>query len=117
MCSSDLIYLSDFSSLVYSNARDICALILYPATLPNSLVAFNNFSLALIFVNLITMCLGVFLLGFCFLDLGGYFLSHVREVFNYNLFKYFLESFLSLFSFWNPYNANVGVFYFVPEVS
>ena len=29
-----------------------------------SLVAFNNFSLSLIFVNLITMCLGVFLLGF-----------------------------------------------------
>ena len=31
---------------------------------PFSLVAFNNFSLSLIFVNLITMCLGVFLLGF-----------------------------------------------------
>ena len=30
-----------------------------------------------------------------FLDLGGYFLSHVREVFDYNLFKYFLGSFLS----------------------
>ena len=29
-----------------------------------SLVAFNIFSLSLIFVNLITMCLGVFLLGF-----------------------------------------------------
>ena len=29
-----------------------------------SLVAFNNFSLSLIFVYLITMCLGVFLLGF-----------------------------------------------------
>ena len=29
-----------------------------------SLVAFNKFSLSLIFVNLITMCLGVFLLGF-----------------------------------------------------
>ena len=29
-----------------------------------SLVAFNNFSLSLIFVNFITMCLGVFLLGF-----------------------------------------------------
>ena len=29
-----------------------------------------------------------------FLDLGGYFLSHVREIFVYNLFKYFLRSFL-----------------------
>ena len=29
-----------------------------------SLFAFNNFSLSLIFVNLITVCLGVFLLGF-----------------------------------------------------
>ena len=28
------------------------------------LAAFNNFSLSLIFANLITMCLGVFLLGF-----------------------------------------------------
>ena len=30
-----------------------------------------------------------------FLDLGGYFLSCVREVFNYNVFKYFLGSLLS----------------------
>ena len=29
-----------------------------------SLVVFNNFSLSLIFVNLITMCLGMFFLGF-----------------------------------------------------
>ena len=33
-----------------------------------------------------------------FLDLGGYFFSHVREVFDYNLFKNFLGSFLSLSS-------------------
>ena len=44
-----------------------------------------------------------------FLDLGAYFLSHVREVFDYNLFKYFLVSFLSLFFFWDPYNANVAL--------
>ena len=55
------------------------------------LVAFNIFSLYLIFVSLINMCLRVFLLGFilfgtlCFLDLGDYFLSHVRDVFYYNL--------------------------------
>jgi len=44
----------------------------------------------------------MFLLGFIlyetlhFIDLGGYFLSHVWEVFNYNLFKYFLRFFLFL---------------------
>ena len=46
----------------------------------------------------------------CSLDLADYFLSHVREVFSYYLFKYFLRSFLSLFSFWGPYNANVYAF-------
>ena len=64
-------------------------------------VAFHIFSLSLIFVSLINMYLSVFLLGFilygtlCFLDLGRYFLSHIREVFC-NLFKYFLRPFLSL---------------------
>ena len=52
----------------------------------------------------------------CFLDLIKYFLSYIREVFNYNLFKFFLSSFLFLFFFWDPYNSNVGVFN-VPEVS
>ena len=45
------------------------------------------------------MCLSVFLLGFilheilCFLTLSECFLSHIREIFGYNLFKYFLWSF------------------------
>ena len=87
-----------------------------------SLVAFNIFSLNLIFVSLINMCLGVFPRVYpvwdslCFLDLGNYFLSHVREVFNYNLFKYFLSPFLFLF-FWDPYNSNVAAFSVVPEFS
>ena len=65
----------------------------------------NNFSLYLIFECLINMCLDVFLLGFIlygtlrFLDLTDCFLSHNREVFNYNLFKYFLRPFLFLFFF------------------
>ena len=88
-----------------------------------SLAAFNIFSLHLIFGSFINMCLGMFLLGFVlygtlrFLDLIDYFLSHIREVFNYNLFKYFLSPFLFLFFFFDPYNSNVGAFKVVAEVS
>ena len=52
----------------------------------------------------------------CFLDLVDYFLSHVGEAFSCYLFKYFLGSFLSFFS-WDPYNVNVDAFNVVPEVS
>ena len=89
-----------------------------------SVVAFNILSLFLIFVSLITMCLSVFLLGFI---LPGTHCASwtwltisfpiLRQVFSYYLFNYFLMSFLSLFSFWDPCNANVGAFNVVPEVS
>ena len=51
-----------------------------------------------------------------FLDLGGYFFSHFREVFNYYFLKYFLMAFLFVF-FWNSYDLKVGAFDIVPEVS
>ena len=52
----------------------------------------------------------------CLLDLTGYFCFHVGEIFNYNLFKKFLISFLFLF-FQDPYNWNAGAFDVVLEVS
>ena len=53
----------------------------------------------------------------CLLNLIDYFLFHVGEIFNYNLFKNFLIPFLFLFFFWDPYYSNVGAFDIVPEVS
>ena len=63
-----------------------------------SLVAFNILSLCLVFVSLISLCLGVFLLGFILygtLCPSGfdYFLFHVGRIFNYNLLKNFLIPF------------------------
>ena len=66
---------------------------------PRPLSAFN--SLSLIFAVLITVCLGMFLFGLilygtlCFLDLNDCFLSQIREVFSYCLFKCVLCPFLS----------------------
>ena len=66
-----------------------------------SLAAFSIFSLYLIFDTLINMSWHVSPWiypvwdSLCFLDLIDYFFSYIREVFNYNLFKYFLSPFFS----------------------
>ena len=44
-----------------------------------------------------------------FLDLGGYFLPHFREIFSYYLLEYFLMTFLFVF-FWDSYDSNLGRF-------
>ena len=80
------------------------------------LTAFNILFLCLIFLSVISMYLGIFLLGFILygtlhlLDLIGYFL------FNYNPLKNFLLQFLFLFFFWDTYNSTVDTFDIVPEV-
>ena len=51
-----------------------------------------------------------------FLDLCGYFLPHIRKVFNYYLLKYFLLPFLYVF-FWGTCDSNVGAFDIVPDIS
>ena len=68
------------------------------------------------------MCLGV---GFFasifvwdslyFLDFHIYFLYQIREVFFHSVFKSISNFLLFLFSFWHPYNVNVGLLEVVPE--
>ena len=72
-----------------------------------SLAAFNIHSLCLVFVSLISMCLGMFLLGFILygtlcVSWTWLTISFSGEIFNYNLFKIFLIPFLFLFFFWDP---------------
>ena len=52
-----------------------------------------------------------------FLNLSECFLSHVGEIFSYFIFRYLLRPFLSLFSFWDPYNVDVGAFDVISEIS
>ena len=49
----------------------------------------------------------------CFLDLDVYFCHQIRGVF----FHYFSNFLLFLFSFWHPYDVNVGTLKVVPEAA
>ena len=88
-----------------------------------SVGAFTLLCLCLVFVSLIRMCLGLFLLGFilygtlCPLDLIDYFVFLVGKIFTYTLFQTFVILFLFLSFFWDPYNSNVGELDTVSEVS
>ena len=79
-----------------------------------SFAAFNIPSLCLVCVSLISMSwhvfLGFILYGTLFVFWTWLTISHVGEIFTYNLFKKFLLLFLFLFFFCDPYNLNVGVF-------
>ena len=88
-----------------------------------SLAAFNNFSLSLIFANLITMCLGVFLIGFILY--GTHCASWTWVAISFPMLGKFLtiissNIFSGPFSLSSPsgtYNVNVVPFNVVPEVS
>ena len=79
------------------------------------------FFLCLIFVSLISMCLGMFLHGFilygtlCLLDLTISFSTWGK--FSTIISSKMLIPFVFLFFFWDPYYSNVGAFDIVPEVS
>ena len=89
-----------------------------------SLAAFNILSLCLVFVSLISICLGVFLLGFIlygtlcacwtWLTISFSMLGKFSTIISSKIFSY---PFFFLFFFGDPYNSNVSVFDIVSEVS
>ena len=89
-----------------------------------SLAAFNILSLCLVFVSLISMCLGVFLLGFILY--GTLYASWTWLIISFSMLgkfstiissKIFSYLFVFLFFFCDPYNSNIVAFVIVPEVS
>jgi len=88
-----------------------------------SVAAFGILSLCLVFVSLISMCLGVFLHGFTMygtLCASWTWLTIFFPIlgkFSSVIFKHFLICFLFLFLFYDTYNSNVGAFDIVPVVS
>ena len=89
-----------------------------------SFAAFNIISSCLVFISLISMCLGMFLLGlvlygtlwasWTWLTISYFILGKFSTIIST---KKFFTSFLFLFFFSEPYNSNVGAFDMVPEDS
>ena len=79
-----------------------------------------RFSLSLTLGILFMMCLGVGFFGFILFwgtlcAFYVYFLHQVREVFHHYFFKQVYNPSISLFSFWYPYDVNVGMIDVVPD--
>ena len=84
------------------------------------LVSYLCLQFSVVWLLCVSLCssLGFFCLGLSVLSGHGWvFPFPFRAVFIYYLFKYFLRSFLSLFGFWDPFNASVVAFNVVPNVS
>ena len=84
--------------------------------------AFRILSLSLTSTVLIVICLGVGLLGFILFGTLHASCTWISVSFKFWKFlatvsSYTFSILFSLFSFWNPYNANVGMFDVISEIS
>ena len=79
------------------------------------LIFFICVEFLLVWLKCVLACfsLGLFSMGFSVLLGLDYVFSLIREVFDYNLLKSFLSSFLFLFFFWGGH-SNVGAFNIFP---
>ena len=70
-----------------------------------------SYDVVLVWASLGSSCFGPLL----FLDFYVYFLHQVREISCHYFFKYVFNFLLSLFSFWLPYDVNIGMLKVVLE--
>ena len=88
-----------------------------------SLTAFNSLSLSLVFVILVTVCLGVFLIGlilygFLFISQTWVTVSFPRlGRFSTTISPNILGELFDSLLLWNTYNVNISVLDVFPQVS